>query len=108
MALDPQTSPLQRSLVLGMASFPALFSNWEICLTKSGGFCKTLWDPELTEEKKIIICLQAYPIPSSKRQTEVGSRAEKKKKKKKNCTFMDINTSEIMISAISVGENPFN
>lgn len=52
MALDPQTSPLSRSLVLGMASFPALFSNWEICLTKSGGFCKTLWDPELTEEKK--------------------------------------------------------
>ena len=93
--------------MLGTASFPALFSNWEICLTKSGGFCKTLWDPELTEgNKKSSFAYRLIPYPLQRDKLRLG--LEQKKRKKKSCRFMGVNTLEFMISAISFGENPVN
>lgn len=69
---------------MGVASFPALFSNWEICLTKSGGFCKTLWDPELTEgkKKKSSFAYKLIPYPRQRDKLRLGLEQKRKRKRK--------------------------
>ena len=61
----------------------------------------------LQRKKKSSFAYRLIPYLLQRDKLRLGLE-QKKKKKKKNCTFMDINTSEIMISAISVGETPFN
>lgn len=79
------------------AFLPYPFGKWKICLPKSNGFPKALWDQDFGGKKSSF----AYRLtPSLKRQTQVGSGAEEN-----FADFMAPGTSGIMISAVSFGED---